>query len=440
MAEPATLLRGGTLVAPEGTVRADLLMAGGQIAAVGPDLAAPDAMLVDAGGLLVLPGLIDVHVHVREPGATAKEDWATATRAALAGGVTTILDMPNNPAPTTSAARVREKLALAAARACCDFGVYLGATADNVGLAADLSDLIAGVKVYLGSTTGSLLTDDWALLYAHLRATPADLPLVVHAEDEQCLRAFAGASPDDHNRNRPPICAELAVAHAIAAARAAGRGLHLAHASTAAEVLAVAEARRLVPGMSCEVCPHHLFLSAEDALRLGGQGKVNPPLRPAAEVAALWRALPLVDLVATDHAPHTPPEKARPYADAPAGFPGLETLLPLLLLAARDGRLTLPRLVELTAAAPARLFGLRGKGRLAPGQDADVLLLDPAPEHVLDPAHLHTKAKATPFAGWTLPGAVRALWRRGELVVENGRILAEPGSGRRVLRQRRGPP
>lgn len=438
MAE-ATLIRGGTVVTPEGATQADLLLADGRIAVVGSGLTASGATQVDADGLLVLPGLIDVHVHVREPGAVEKEDWESATRAALAGGVTTILDMPNNPLPTTTAERVREKLALARARALCDYGVYLGATAENIGLAASLGEAIAGVKVYLGSTTGSLLSDDWALLYAHLRATPPQIPVAVHAEDEQCLRAFAGASTDDHNRNRPPICAELAVAHALTAARAAGRGVHVAHASTAAEVHAVAAARRLLPGMSCEVCPHHLFLNAEDAVRLGGLGKVNPPLRPAAAVADLWRALPLVDLVATDHAPHTAAEKARPYATAPAGFPGLETLLPLLLLAAREGRLSLPRLVELVAAAPARIFGLSNKGRLAPGFDADVLLIDPAAAWTLSPEHLQSKAKATPFAGWTLPGAIPALWRRGELVLQHGRLQAAPGSGRQVSRRAAGP-
>ncbi|HEV7216084.1 MAG TPA: amidohydrolase family protein, partial [Chloroflexota bacterium] len=224
MPDAGTVLRGGTVVTPAGAVRTDVHFVGGQIIGVGLPLAAPGADAIDATGLLILPGLIDVHVHVREPGAPEKEDWATATRAALAGGVTTILDMPNNDPPTTSLERVKEKLSLAADRAVCDFGVYLGATANNIGLAADLAGTIAGLKIYLGSTTGGLLTDDWSVLYRHLRATPTTLPIVVHAEDEQCLRAFAGSSPLDHNANRPPICAELAVQHVIAATRAAGRG------------------------------------------------------------------------------------------------------------------------------------------------------------------------------------------------------------------------
>lgn len=432
MPDAGTVLRGGSVVTPAGVIRADVHLAGERIAGVGMPLPAPEADQIDATGMLILPGLIDVHVHVREPGATEKEDWQTATRAALAGGVTAILDMPNNDPPTTSLERVQEKLALAAERAVCDFGVYLGATAENIGLAAQIAGTIAGLKIYLGSTTGGLLTDDWSLLYRHLRATPETLPIVVHAEDEQCLRAFAGSSPLDHNANRPPICAELAVQHVIAAARAAGRGAHIAHASTPEEVAAITAARRQVPGLTCEVCPHHLFLTADDAVRLGGWGKVNPPLRPAPLVARLWQALPQVDLVATDHAPHTPAQKQGDYAAAPAGFPGLESLLPLLLLAVREGRLTFPRLVELTAAAPARLFHLTGKGSVAPGYDADLLLLDPAAEQVVKVDKLQTKAKGTPFAGWTLPGSIRKLWRRGELVLNDGSLQVTPGSGRQV--------
>lgn len=429
-----TLIRGATLASEHGDRQADILLDGERIAAVGPHLDARGAQVVDAAGLVALPGLIDVHVHVREPGAAAKEDWESATRAALAGGVTTLLDMPNNAPPTVSREAVREKLAIAARRALCDYGVYLGASADNVGLAAELAGEITGLKIYLGSTTGDLLTDDWGLLYRHLKATPSSLPVVVHAEDEQCLRAFRGSSPDDHDRNRPAICAELATLHVITAARAAGRGVHVAHVSTGEEVRIIAAARPDVPGLTCEVCPHHLYLTAEDAVRLGGWGKVNPPLRPAAVVQDLWAMLPLVDLVASDHAPHTAREKAQPYAVAPAGFPGLETTLPLLLLALRDGRLSLRRLEELAASAPARVFGLAGKGALRPGYDADVLLVDPGAQRPLDPAALQTKPRGTPFDGWTLPGAIRALWRRGELCVRDGAILAQPGSGRKVRR------
>ena len=432
MSDVGAVLRGGSVVTPAGVIRADVHLVGERIAGVGLPLPAVNAEQIDATDLLILPGLIDVHVHVREPGATEKEDWQTATRAALAGGVTTILDMPNNDPPTTTLEQVQEKLALAAERAVCDFGVYLGATAQNVGLAAQIAGTIAGLKIYLGSTTGGLLTDDWALLYRHLRATPETVPIVVHAEDEQCLRAFAGSSAVDHNANRPPICAELAVQHVRAAARAAGRGAHVAHVSTPEEVAAIAAARRHVPGLTCEVCPHHLFLTADDAVRLGGWGKVNPPLRPAPLVARLWQALPQVDLVATDHAPHTPAQKQGDYAAAPAGFPGLESLLPLLLLAVREGRLTLPRLVELTAAAPARLFHLAGKGVIAPGYDADLLLLDPAVETAVQPDELQTKARGTPFAGWTLPGRLRAVWRRGEVVLNDGNLQVAPGSGRQV--------
>ncbi len=430
-----TLISGGTVVAADGSRRLDVLVEGERIAAVGPRLDAVGAPRWDASGLVILPGLIDAHVHVREPGATAKEDWESASRAALAGGVTTILDMPNNDPPTIDAGRVREKLDLAKRSSVCDFGVYLGATASNVGLAARLSKEIVGLKIYLGSTTGSLLLDDWRLLYEHLRATPATMPVVVHAEDEECLKVFAGSSVDDHDRNRPGLCAELAVAHIIAAARAAGRGAHVAHVSTPAELRAIAAARAVVPDLTCEVCPHHLFLTADDAARLGGWGKVNPPLRPAADVLDLWTELGTVDLVATDHAPHTLQEKGQSFADAPSGFPGLETMLSLLLLGVKHGRVGLPRVASLTSAGPARLFRLQGKGVLAAGYDADIVAVDPAAQWQVEGHRLQTKSRWSPFDGWRLPGRPVSVWRRGEHVVDAGQVRASPGSGRPVARR-----
>lgn len=423
------------VVAADGNRRLDVLIEGERIAAVGPSLDAAGALRWDASGLVIMPGLIDAHVHVREPGAAVKEDWESASRAALTGGVTTILDMPNNDPPTIDSGRVREKLDLAKRSSLCDFGVYLGATASNVGLAATLSDDIVGLKVYLGSTTGSLLMDNWRLLYEHLRATPATMPVVIHAEDEECLKVFAGSSADDHDRNRPGLCAELAVAHVIAAARAAGRGAHVAHVSTPCELRAIAAARAFVPDLTCEVCPHHLFLTAADAVRLGGWGKVNPPLRPAADVLELWAELATVDLVATDHAPHTLAEKGRSFVDAPSGFPGLETMLSLLLLGVQHGWVGLPRVAALTSAGPARLFRLQGKGKLAVGYDADIVALDPTAQWLVDGHRLQTKSRWSPFDGWRLPGRVVAVWRRGERVVDEGDIRASPGSGRPVARR-----
>ncbi len=429
------LIRGGvtaSATSPSGTAPADVLIEGERIVAIGQDLDTFDHEVVDASGFLLLPGLIDVHVHVREPGAAQKEDWETATRAALAGGVTTILDMPNNEQPVVNEELARAKLAVAEQRALCDFGVYLGASADNAGLISRLDGLVAGLKVYLGSTTGSLLTDDWRVLYEHLKATPAEIPVAVHAEDEQCLRAFSDTSPNDHDRNRPAICAELAVCHVIQAARAAGRGVHVAHVSTPGEVRAIVAARVQRPDLTFEVCPHHLFLTSDDARRMGGWGKVNPPLRSPAAVLDLWELLPRANLIATDHAPHTPAEKNGPFRQAPSGFPGLETKMPLLLLAVCEGRLPLAGVVRLTAAAPAHLYRLADKGALATGKHADIVAVDLSAQTAVDPAHMRSKAKWTPFAGWRLPGRVVHVWQRGEHVVADNQVIAQPGRGVRV--------
>ncbi|MCL4543729.1 MAG: dihydroorotase family protein [Chloroflexi bacterium] len=432
MAAPRTLIRNAQVITALSSERGDVLIQGERIVAAGAGLSAPGATIVDAAGLLLLPGLIDVHIHVREPGAVGKEDWTSATRAALAGGVTTIFDMPNNATPTVTAERVAGKLDIAARGAVCDYGVYLGATSKNVGLAARLGGEIAGLKIYLGSTTGSLLTDDWRLLYDHLRSTPEVIPVAVHAEDEQCLHAFQDTSASDHNRNRPPICAELAVHHVITAARAAGRGAHIAHVSTAREVSLIQQARQEGIPMTCEVCPHHLFLTSEDALLLGGWGKVNPPLREPGEVQALWEQLARVDIVATDHAPHRPEEKGHAYEQAPSGFPGLETLLPLMFLAVREGRLSLQHFVQLTSTGPANLFHTHRKGRIAPGYDADLVLVDLAATRVIRAGALQTKPNDTPFRGWHLPGRIIAVWRRGERVLTDGILTVEPGTGKPV--------
>ncbi|MCL7455009.1 MAG: amidohydrolase family protein [Anaerolineae bacterium] len=356
---------------------------------------------------LRLPGLIDVHVHLREPGGEHKEDLTSGTAAALAGGVTTVLDMPNNYPPVTGSSTLESKRRAAAGKALCDVGFYVGATATNAAEAAGLAGQAAGLKIYLDETYGPLRIQDpsapaghgLAALLGHFSTWPADRPIAVHAEG-------------------------LSMAIAIGLARTFGRKLHVCHVSLASEIALIRAAKRSGARVSCEVTPHHLFLTEDDERRLGALGQMKPALASAADMAALWDNLDVVDCIATDHAPHTLAEK---QGDSPPpGVPGLETMLPLLLTAVAQGRLTQARLVELAYQAPRRIFGLAAQ--------ADTWLdIDPDARYSLGSRELHTRCGWTPFEGMSVQGRLRRVVLRGETVFEDGRIAARPGSGRPIV-------
>ena len=342
-----------------------------------------------------LPGLIDAHVHLRDPGGINKEDFLTGTQAALAGGVTAVLDMPNNSPPTTDGETLQRKAELASRKAVCDFGLYLGATDDNAARCAALSRQAAGLKIYMGQTYGPLKMADLAALMAHFQTWPADRPIAVHAEGP----TMAGA---------------------IALAQLHDKRLHICHVSRKAEIELIKMAKRRGAKITCEVTPHHLFLTEADLGRLGSFAHVKPPLGTEADRAALWANLDVVDIIASDHAPHTASEKQDPAP--PPGVPGLETTLPLLLTAVAEGRLTLERLVELMHINPARIFGLRQ-------QDAHVEV-DLDIEYVLTGSELKTKCGWTPFEGMKVRGRVRRVYLRGVKAYEDGEVLVPPGFGR----------
>jgi dihydroorotase (multifunctional complex type) len=322
------LIHGGLVVTPEAIQSADILLEGETIAAVEPGLSAPPgARVMDADGLLIFPGLIDPHVHLREPGGEHKEDLTSGTRAALAGGFTTALAMPNTQPSITGRETLAQVHALAAAKTVCDYGFFVGATAGNAAEAAALTHAV-GLKLYMGSSTGDLLVADLAGQLAHFERYPG--LIAVHAEDEEAVTYFAA-----RGQQRPPLCAALSVARAIALAEHFQRRVHICHVSTAQEIALIRDAKARGVPITCEVAPHHLFLTTEDEARLGGLGKMNPPLRAREDVAALWANLDVVDCIATDHAPHTLEEKRSP--NPPAGVPGLETALPLMLDACRRG-------------------------------------------------------------------------------------------------------
>ncbi len=346
--------------------------------------------------LCTLPGLIDVHVHLRDPGGTHKEDFHTGTAAALAGGVTAVLDMPNNSPPTTDGEMLRRKAEIASRKAVCDFGLYLGATDDNAARCAALSRQVAGLKIYLGQTYGPLRVSNLASLLGHFRHWPAAKPIAVHAEGP-------------------------AIACVIALSWIYDRPVHICHVSRKAEIELIKAAKERGARVTCEVTPHHLFLTEADRGRLGGFAHVKPPLGTEADRAALWANLDVVDVVASDHAPHTASEKRGPAP--PPGVPGLETTLPLLLTAVGEGRLTLERLVELMHLNPIRIFGL------SPPEGARVEV-DLDAEYVLTASELKTKCGWTPFEGMKVRGRIKRVYLRGVKACEDGEVLVPAGFGR----------
>jgi carbamoyl-phosphate synthase/aspartate carbamoyltransferase/dihydroorotase len=345
------------------------------------------------------PGLIDPHVHLRDPGATHKEDYLSGTTAALAGGFTCIFDMPNNTPAVTNAATLHTKQAAAARQAVCDYGIYLGASVDNVAHAAQLAPQVAGLKMYLDQTFGPLRLDDLATLVAHAERWPAMRPLLCHAEGRT-------------------------MAAAILAAHLAGRSLHICHVSRREEIEMIRKAKERGIAITCEATPHHLFLSEANIPTLGARrAEVRPRLATEADRLALRANLDIIDCFATDHAPHTLAEKDS--AEAPPGFPGLETALPLYLALVHEGLLTQDELLEKIVHAPRRIFG-------APHQPDTWVDVDVDATWQAQGAAQFTRARWTPFEGWSLRGQVVRVFLRGVKVFEHGNLLVEPGFGRNI--------
>lgn len=425
------LLRGARVFSPEGLAVMDLAIRDGRIADLGPDLDPGRAAESEAlQGLTLLPGVIDSQVHFREPGLTHKEDLASGTAAAALGGVTTILEMPNTQPATTGSKAIQDKLARAAGRAWVDHGFFIGGTAENIAELPRLERLpgVPGVKVFMGSSTGDLLVDDTAALEAILAT--GQRPVAIHAEDEARLNARRDQRvPGDassHPLWRDPEAARLATERLLGLARAAQRPVHILHISTADELPLLAAARDIA---TCEVTPNHLSLVAPDCYRdLGTRAQMNPPLRDARHQAALWKAVRngLIDIVGSDHAPHTQAEKAQDYPASPSGMPGVQTLLPLMLHHVQAGRLSLLRLIELSCWNPAKRYGLARKGRIALGYDADLVALEPDLAFTVGQDWLASKAGWSPYEGWSLVGMPRVTWLRGQAVQRDGALVGTP--------------
>lgn len=385
----------------------------GKIAAIRKVLEGDD--VEDHGDLLILPGGVDLHVHLRDPGLTEKEDFASGTRSAAIGGVTTVVDMPNTKPPVTSLDALRSKAARVRGRAAVDYGLYAAPQTEDA--VPELAEATA-FKVYMAESTGGLQIDEEALGAVLEAAAPTKKLVVAHAEDARRFAPGSAANLAGHARARPKE-AEVDAIRTLAKRRGEA-ALHIAHVTCVEALDAVPE------GVTTECTPHHLLLDVSKPLK--AFGKVNPPLRSPEDREALWDAFARgrIDILATDHAPHTREEKEEPFAEAPSGLPGVATSLPLLLRKVRSEDLSLERFVEATASRPAEILGL-AKGRIEVGRDADLLVIDARHVVKVTPRRVRYKCGWTPFEGMEAVFP-RTVYLRGERIVEDGEPIAE-GTG-----------
>ena len=423
MAETFDLVfKGGTLANHAGEGLADIGVRDGRIAAIGDIAEGIAGETIDVTGLHILPGVIDSQVHFREPGLEHKEDLASGSRSAVLGGVTAVFEMPNTKPATTSADALADKVVRAHGRMHCDFAFFVGATRENVDALPELERLpgAAGIKVFMGSSTGDLLVDDEPTLARIL--AKISRRAAFHAEDEARLKARLSlqrqGDPSSHSEWRDAEAALLATTRLLRLASQAGKRVHVLHVSTAEEMELLARHKDIA---TVEVTPQHLTFAAPEIYEeLGTLAQMNPPLRDARHRERLWWGLDqgVVDVLGSDHAPHTLDEKAKSYPATPSGMPGVQTLVPVMLDHVNSGRLSLARFVDLTSAGPQRIFGIAGKGRIALGYDADLTIVDLRCERVIENDWVGSKAGWTPFAGrkvkgWPLGTVVRgkiAMW------------------------------
>ncbi len=429
------IIRGGAIVNQDGVQQADVGIRRGRIARIADLAQASAAETFDARGLHVLPGVIDSHVHFREPGGEDREDLESGSRAAVLGGVTCTFDMPNTNPPTITAMALADKVSRARNRMYCDFAFYPGATTDNIQDLAVLERMegACGIKVFMGSSTGNLLVDDPALLRSLL--LQSSRRVAFHCEDEARLNArktlLRDGDPASHSEWRDADAAITATRQLLGLARETGRRVHILHVSTGEEMRLIAENRDIA---TAEVTPHHLLLAAPSAYeRLGSRAQMNPPLRDEFMQAALWDALAqgIADTIGSDHAPHMLEDKAKPYPASPSGMPGVQTLVPLMLDAVNEGRLSLQRFIDLTSGGPARVYGIAGKGRIAAGYDADLTIVDMNAQREISDAWIASRCGWTPYAGRAVTGWPIATLVRGCFAMRDGEVTG-PARGQPV--------
>ncbi|TGQ95770.1 dihydroorotase [Mesorhizobium sp. M8A.F.Ca.ET.208.01.1.1] len=428
------ILTGGTVVNHDGEGLRDVGVTGGRIAAIGNLRQASAGETIDCRGLHILPGVVDSQVHFREPGLEHKEDLETGSRAAVLGGVTAVFEMPNTNPLTTSEATLADKVRCGSGRMHCDFAFWVGGTRDNARDVGDLERLpgAAGIKVFMGSSTGDLLVEDDEGVASILRNTRRRAAF--HSEDEFRLRERLGerieGDPSSHPVWRDEIAALRCTERLVRIARDVRARIHVLHISTAEEILFLEQHKDVA---TCEATPHHLTLSADDYARLGTLIQMNPPVRDKRHRDGVWHGIAqgIVDVLGSDHAPHTLAEKAKSYPASPSGMTGVQTLVPIMLDHINAGRLTLQRFVDLSSHGPQRIFGMARKGRIAAGYDADFTIVDMKRRETITNAQAGSKAGWTPYDGKQVTGWPVGTVIRGQRVMWEGEI-ATPGQGRAV--------
>lgn len=429
------ILAGGTVATPEGIALGDIGVRGGRIATIGSLAQAQAGERIDATGLHILPGIIDTQVHFREPGAVHKEDLETGSRSAVLGGVTAVFEMPNTDPLTVSAEALADKVKRGHHRMHCDFAFFVGGTHDNVKHLPEFERLpgAAGIKVFMGSSTGKLLVGDDEGLRAILQVIRRRASF--HAEDEPRLNERKPLRVEDDPSSHPvwrDVTAALrATTRLVNIARETGAKVHVLHISTAEEMTFLAGNRDVA---SVEVTPQHLTLAAPDCYRrLGTKAQMNPPLRDARHREGIWWGVTsgIADALGSDHAPHTLEEKAKPYPASPSGLPGVQTLVPVMLDHVNAGRLTLERFIDLSSTGPARLFGIKGKGAIIEGNDADFTVVDLKRKETIRNSWIGSRCKWTPYDGMEVTGWPVGTFIRGRRVMWESEIVT-PGQGETV--------
>ncbi|MEL6365693.1 MAG: dihydroorotase [Pseudomonadota bacterium] len=427
------IFRGGTVVNHDGEGVRDIGVVGDEIAFIGDLSSASAGEVLDCAGLHILPGVIDTQVHFREPGPTHKEDLETGSLAAVMGGVTAVFEMPNTNPLTTTEEAINDKLARAE-RMHCDHAFYVGATHENAAQMAELEMIpgVCGVKIFMGASTGNLLVADDEGVREVLRH--GRRRVAIHSEDEEVMRANAHKAREgdwlSHTEARPVESAVKCTERVIRLARETGRRVHVLHITTAEEIDILARHKDI---LTVEATPQHLTLDASRYADMKGRLQMNPPIREARHREGLWKGIAqgIVDVVGSDHAPHTLDEKAKPYPASPSGMPGVQTLVPVLLNHVAEGRMSLQRFIDLTSHGANRIFNLVRKGRLAVGYDADLTIVDLSRTETITDAWSKSKSGWTPFDGMGVKGWPVGTVIRGRRVMWEGELTA-PATGRPV--------
>lgn len=408
----------------------DIIIHDGKIVDIGHFQTRTAKKILDAKGLHILPGIIDTQVHFREPGFEYKEDLSTGSAAAILGGVTTIFEMPNTSPPTTSIIDFNDKLDRAKGRMWCDFAFFIGACRENLTQLAHLEKQkgCCGIKIFMGSSTGSLLIADDSSLEIALMNSKRRVAL--HCEDQELLEfnksKLSLNSVFQHPQWRSPEVALLATQRILKLARKHNRLIHILHVSTKQELIELESYKDIA---TVECTPQHLTLSSPSCYEeLGTYAQMNPPIREISHQEALWNALNkgIIDVIGSDHAPHTKAEKELPYPKSPAGMPGVQTLLPIMLNHMNLKRLSLQRLVQLTSYAPAQVYNIENKGQIKKGYDADLVLVDLSRETLINNSWIHSKCGWTPFHGKKVQGWPIITILRGEIMMRDGEIVGRP--------------